>query len=109
MRGEIDVHIKTTSNEVVNLIYLLENKNDIQKTKFLIYIFDLLNKNKIKNEEVIFNFDTIGYSSAISKLFIYYLVAIYNHYDLNPLHNSNQFQDVFQHSHQIQIRSYSFL
>lgn len=76
------MHIKSASNEVVNLIYLLDNKNDIQKTKFLIYIFDLLNNNKIKNEEVIFNFDTIGYNSSISKFFIYYLVAIYNHYDL---------------------------
>ena len=46
------MYITETTENVKKLIEELENRNDITKLKFLIYIFGLLNNNQIndKNE-----------------------------------------------------------
>ena len=43
------MYITETTENVKKLIEELENKNDITKLKFLIYIFGLLNNNQIND------------------------------------------------------------
>lgn len=43
------MYITETTENVRKLIEELENKNDITKLKFLIYIFGLLNNNQIND------------------------------------------------------------
>lgn len=68
----------------------LENKNDITKLKFLIYIFGLLNNNKIndKNEAnpdlveddkmEIFTLESVGLSANACTILLEYFVMLYN-------------------------------
>lgn len=68
----------------------LENKNDITKLKFLIYIFGLLNNNKINdkneanpdlvedNEMEIFTLESVGLSANACTILLEYFVMLYN-------------------------------
>jgi len=85
------MNITETTDKVRNLIEELENKDDIKKLRFLIYIFGLLNNNQIndKNEAnpnlieddelKIFTFDMLGMEFNACKVFLQYLAMLYNH------------------------------
>ncbi len=84
------MYITETTENVRKLIEELENKNDITKLKFLIYIFGLLNNNQIndKNEAnpdlveeddiEIFTLESVGLSANASTILLEYFVTIYN-------------------------------
>lgn len=84
------MYITETTDNVRILIEELENKDDIKKIRFLIYIFGLLNNNQIndKNEAnpnliedddlKIFTFDMLGCSHNACTIFLQFLVMIYN-------------------------------
>ena len=83
------MYIENTTNNVRNLIKELEQKEDLCKLKFLIYIFDLLNNNQIndKNEVnpdlmdkdiKIFTLDMVGLSNNSCLILLEYFVMLYN-------------------------------
>ncbi len=83
------MYITETTDNVRKLIEELEQKNDLEKLKFLIYIFGLLNNNQIndKNEAnpnlveddiKIFSLELLGMESNVNTIFLQYLVMIYN-------------------------------
>ena len=83
------MYITNTTDNVRNLIEELENKNDITKLKFLIYIFGLLNNNQIndKNEEnpnfidddlKILTLEGLGMQPNACTIFLQYLAMLYN-------------------------------
>ena len=84
------MYITETTNEVKKFIEELENKKDISKLKFLIYIFNLLNNNQINdrnetNPDLIEDddmkiFDTvvIGLSRSACTILLQYFAMLYN-------------------------------
>lgn len=84
------MYITETTENVRKLIEELENKNDITKLKFLIYIFGLLNNNQIndKNESnpdlieddniEIFTLESVGLSANTCTILLEYFAMIYN-------------------------------
>lgn len=84
------MYITETTENVKKLIEELENKNDITKLKFLIYIFGLLNHNQIndKNEAnpdlieeeemEIFTLESVGLSANACTILLEYFVMLYN-------------------------------
>lgn len=84
------MYITETTDNVRKLIEQLENKDDISKLRFLIYIFGLLNNNQInetndenpglnKDDDVkIFTLEDIGFESNACTVFLQHLVMIYN-------------------------------
>lgn len=84
------MYITETTEKVRTLIGELENKEDITKLKFLIYIFGLLNNNQIndKNEAnpnlveddemEIFTLESVGLSQNACTVLLQYYVMLYN-------------------------------
>lgn len=84
------MYITDTTENVRKLIEELEQKDDVNKLKFLIYIFGLLNNNQIndKNEEnpnliededmKIFTLELLGMSANANTVFLQYLVMLHN-------------------------------
>ena len=84
------MYITDTTENVRKLIEELEQKDDVNKLKFLIYIFGLLNNNQIndKNEEnpnliededmKIFSLELLGMSANANTIFLQYLVMLHN-------------------------------
>lgn len=84
------MYITETTNDVKKLIEELERKNDICKLKFIIYIFNLLNNDKIndRNESnldlleddnlKIFNLESIGLSPNACTILLQYFAMVYN-------------------------------
>lgn len=83
------MYITETTDNVRNLISELEQKNDLNKIKFLIYIFGLLNNNQIndKNEAnpdiieddiKIFSLELLGMPSNTNTIFLQYMSMLYN-------------------------------
>lgn len=84
------MYITETTNNVRKLIEEIEKLNDVNKLRFLIYIFGLLNNNQINNKnEVnpdlvddesieIFTFTLLGFPGNACTIFLQYLVMIYN-------------------------------
>lgn len=84
------MYITETTNEVKKFIEELEDKNDISKLKFLIYIFNLLNNNQINDRNEpnpdlleddnlkIFNLEAIGLSPNACTILLQYFAMIYN-------------------------------
>jgi len=85
------MNITETTDNVRKLIEELEIKDDIKKTRFLIYIFGLLNNEQINNKNEanpnliedddlkIFTFDMLGMEFNACRVFLQYLVMLYNH------------------------------
>ena len=84
------MYITETTESVKKLIEELEQKEDLNKLKFLIYIFGLLNNNQINdkneanpdlvenNEMEIFTLETIGLSQNACTLLLQYFAMLYN-------------------------------
>lgn len=85
------MYIGNTTENVRELIEELEQKDDLTKLKFLIYIFDLLNNNQINNKNivnpnlnqddedlVIFNFSTIRFPNKFIIYFLQFNIMLYN-------------------------------
>lgn len=84
------MYITETTDKVRKLIEQLEEKEDICKLKFLIYIFGLLNNNQVndKNEVnpnliedddmKILSLELLGMSENANTIFLQYLVMLYN-------------------------------
>lgn len=84
------MYITETTDNVRKLIGEIENKDDITKLKFLIYIFGLLNNNQIndKNEAnpnliedddiKIFTLDMVGLSANACTILLECFVMLYN-------------------------------
>ena len=84
------MYITETTENVKKLIEELENKNDITKLKFLIYIFGLLNNSQIndkneanpdlfENDDIkIFTLDMVGLSENACTILLEYFVMLYN-------------------------------
>lgn len=84
------MYITETTDKVKELIEELEQKEDLNKLKFLIYIFGLLNNNQIndrneanpdlvEDEDMkILSFDLLGMSANANTIFLQYLVMLYN-------------------------------
>jgi len=84
------MYITETNDVVRNFIGEVEELEDINKLKFLIYIFGLLNNNQINNKNEInpdmldeddieiFTFQSLGFSGNACTVFLQYLVMIYN-------------------------------
>lgn len=83
------MYITNTTDNVRNLIKVLETKEDLNKLKFLIYIFGLLNNNQINEDnEVnlnlidkdikIFTLDIVGLSYNACTILLEYFVMLYN-------------------------------
>ena len=83
------MYIKNTTDNVRNLIKELETKDDLNKLKFLIYIFGLLNNNQInENNEVnlnlidkdieIFTLYIVGLSYNACTILLQYFASLYN-------------------------------
>ena len=83
------MYITETTESVKKLIEELEQKEDLNKLKFLIYIFGLLNNNQINdkneasqdlvenNEMKIFTLETIGLSQNACTLLLQYFAMLY--------------------------------
>lgn len=84
------MYITETTDSVRKLIEELEQKEDLNKLKFLIYIFGLLNNNQINNKNEanpdlvedenmeIFTLETIGLSQNACTLLLQYFAMLYN-------------------------------
>lgn len=84
------MYITETTDNVKKLIEELEKKEDLNKLKFLIYIFGLLNNNQIndKNEAnpnlvenddmKILSLELLGMSENANTIFLQYLVMVHN-------------------------------
>lgn len=84
------MYITKTTDNVRKLVGELENRNDIHKIKFIIYIFNLLNNNQIndKNEVnpdlsedeniKILNFSSLGLFPNTGTICLQHLVGVYN-------------------------------
>lgn len=83
------MYIENTTDNVRNLIKELEIKDDLNKLKFLIYIFVLLNNNQInENSESnpnlidkdikIFTLEIVGLSYKACTILLEYFVMLYN-------------------------------
>ena len=83
------MYIKNTTNNVIKLIEELEIKDDLNKLKFLIYIFGLLNNNQINEDNEsnpnlidkdikIFTLDIVGLSYNACTILLEYFVMLYN-------------------------------
>lgn len=83
------MHIENTTDNVRNLIKQLEIKEDLNKLKFLIYIFGLLNNNQINEDNEanpnlidkdikIFTLDIVGLSYNACTILLEYFVMLYN-------------------------------
>ncbi len=84
------MYITETTDNVRKLMEKLEQKTDLEKLKFLIYTFGLLNNNQIndKNEANpdlmeddelnIFTLESVGLSSSACDTFLHYFVLAYN-------------------------------
>lgn len=84
------MYITETTDNVKKLLGELEKKQDLNKLKFLIYIFGLLNNNQIndKNEEnpdlieeddmKILSLELLGMSENANTIFLQYLVMLHN-------------------------------
>ena len=84
------MYITETTENVKKLIEEIENKDDITKLKFLIYIFGLLNNNQINdkneanpdliddNDIKIFTLDMAGLSENACTILLEYFVMLYN-------------------------------
>lgn len=83
------MYITETTDNVRKLIEEVEQKEDLNKLKYLIYIFDLLNNKQIndKNEAnpdlidddmKILSLELLGMESNVNTVFLQYLVMLYN-------------------------------
>lgn len=84
------MYITDTTDNVRDLIEKIEKKDDIEKLKFLIYIFDLATHQQInsKNEMnpdlveddnlIIFNLEDAGMINNYADIYLEYLVMIFN-------------------------------
>lgn len=83
------MYITETTENAKKLIEELEKKDDINKLKFLIYIFGLLNNNQIndKNEAnpnlvdddmKILSLELLGMPENANTIFLQYLAMLYN-------------------------------
>lgn len=88
------MYITDATNNVRELYENIEELTDIDKMKFVLYIFDLLNNNQINNKNivnphlnqdnddlVIFNFSTIGFPANFITYFLQFNIMIYNKLD----------------------------
>ena len=85
-----NMYITETTNGVKKFIEELEDKNDISKLKFLIYIFNLLNNNQINDRNEpnpdliedddmkIFDSEVIGLSKNACTILLQYFAMLYN-------------------------------
>lgn len=84
------MYITETTNNVRNLIEILESMGDISKLKFVIYVFGQMNNNQINsknevnpdliedNELIVFNLNSIGVENSINEQFLQYCMSLYN-------------------------------
>lgn len=83
------MYIGNTTDNVRNLINEIETKDDLNKLKFLIYIFGLLNNNQINEDNganpnlidkdiMIFTLDIVGLSYNACTILLEYFVMLYN-------------------------------
>lgn len=83
------MYIENTTDNVRNLIKQLEIKEDLNKLKFLIYIFGLLNNNQINEDNEanpnlidkdikIFTLDIVGLSYNACTILLKYFAMLYN-------------------------------
>ena len=84
------MYITNTTDNVRSLIEELEQKKDLNKLRFLIYIFNLLNNNQINNkneanpdlkddEDIkIFNLEMTGLSPNSCTILLQYFASLYN-------------------------------
>ena len=84
------MYITETNENVKKLFEKIDELKDVNKLKFLIYIFGLLNNNQINdkndanpdlrqdNDINIFTFSSLGFSENANTIFLQYLVMIYN-------------------------------
>ena len=84
------MYITETNENVKKLFEEIEKLEDVNKLRFLIYIFGLLNNNQINdkneanpdlidNDDInIFTFTSLGFSENANTIFLQYLVMIYN-------------------------------
>lgn len=84
------MYITDTTDNVRNLFEELEGIDDLNKLKFLIYIFGLLNNKQINNkneanpnlieddELEIFTLDILGLTNNACAIFLQFLIMIYN-------------------------------
>ena len=84
------MYITETTENVRKLIKEIEELDDINKMRFLIYVFGLLNNNQINNKNEsnpdlleddnleIFNFTSLGFSEYTFTIFLQYLAMVYN-------------------------------
>ncbi len=81
----------TSANMNVKIIFdKIEKMPDIEKMKFLIYVFNLLNNNQINNKNeanpslvedddlIVFNFESIGIENYLCNSFLRYNAVIFN-------------------------------
>lgn len=84
------MYITETNENVKKLFEEIEKLEDVNKLKFLIYIFGLLNNNQIndkneinpdliENDNInIFTFSSLGFFENANTVFLQYLVMVYN-------------------------------
>ena len=84
------MYITETTINVKEIFDEIEKIDDIERMKFLIYIFNLLNNNQINDQNapnpdliddsklIIFNFQSIGIESFLCTAFLQYNAVIYN-------------------------------
>lgn len=83
------MYIENITDNVRNLINEIETKDDLNKLKFLIYIFGLLNNNQINEDNEanpnlidkdikIFTLDIVGLSYNACTILLKYFVMLYN-------------------------------
>jgi len=83
------MYIENITDNVRNLINEIETKDDLNKLKFLIYIFGLLNNNQINEDNEanpnlidkdikIFTLDIVGLSYNACTILLEYFVMLYN-------------------------------
>ena len=87
------MYITDTTENVRKIFEMLDERDDVAKMKFLIYIFDLathqqindkneVNPNLIENDDlVIFNLEDVGMNNKYADIFLEYLVMTLNSTD----------------------------
>ena len=83
------MYITETNENVKKLFEEIEKLEDVNKLRFLIYIFGLLNNNQINDKNDanpnlsdddinIFTFSSLGFPENANTVFLQYLVMVYN-------------------------------
>ena len=90
IKEELIMYITDTTENVRKIFEMLDERDDVAKMKFLIYIFDLathqqindkneVNPNLIEDDDlIIFNLEDVGMINNYADLFLEYLVMTFN-------------------------------